>query len=155
MSEEQLRFLVKKIEEEKLRQWTFCAFNKKGDRISNVGEKNITAITWGVFPGMEIIQPTVCDTQSFSAWKSEAFALWSEWVNLYPEGSQSREIVKNVQDNYYLVLLFTDVQLGFADLREGSTHETQGFQMRSGCVWRVVNRQLLFSTSSGPCSPTP
>ncbi|CAI8053880.1 Methylenetetrahydrofolate reductase [Geodia barretti] len=34
------------------------------------------AVTWGVFPGMEIIQPTVVDPVSFHIWKDEAFMLW-------------------------------------------------------------------------------
>ncbi len=47
------------------------------------------AVTWGVFPGREIIQPTVVDPESFLVWKDEAFALWREqWGKLYPEGSK-------------------------------------------------------------------
>jgi methylenetetrahydrofolate reductase (NADPH) len=31
------------------------------------------AVTWGVFPGMEIIQPTVVDPISFLSWKVNRF----------------------------------------------------------------------------------
>jgi methylenetetrahydrofolate reductase (NADPH) len=63
-------------------------------------------VTWGVFPGREIIQPTVVDPESFLVWKDEAFALWTEqWAKLYPEGSTSRSIIEGISDSYYLVNL--------------------------------------------------
>ena len=34
------------------------AVNSSGHRINN-GPKGVTALTWGVFPGSEILQPTV------------------------------------------------------------------------------------------------
>lgn len=44
------------------------------------------AVTWGVFPGREVVQPTVVEFQSFLAWKDEAFAAWLEdWGLLYSE----------------------------------------------------------------------
>jgi methylenetetrahydrofolate reductase (NADPH) len=44
----------------------------------------VPAVTWGVFPGKEIIQPTVVDYNSFGIWKDEAFALWrSQWGQAY------------------------------------------------------------------------
>ncbi|KAG1655790.1 Methylenetetrahydrofolate reductase [Nymphon striatum] len=77
------------------------------------------AVTWGVFPGREIVQPTVVDSDSFKVWKSnlsqikylknegdEAFALWTEqWGKLYPEESPSRKLIKHVTESYYLVNL--------------------------------------------------
>ena len=36
------------------------------------------ALTWGVFPGREIVQPTIADYKTFLIWKDEAFALWIE-----------------------------------------------------------------------------
>lgn len=55
---------------------------------SEVDEQNhnrqVNAVTWGVFPDREIIQPTVVDTASFRVWKDEAFELWlSSWAALY------------------------------------------------------------------------
>ncbi|XP_028406469.1 methylenetetrahydrofolate reductase-like [Dendronephthya gigantea] len=64
------------------------------------------AVTWGVFPGKEIIQPTVVDPVSFQIWKDEAFALWKhQWARLYPEESKSREIIDTIHDSYMLVNL--------------------------------------------------
>lgn len=37
----------------------------------------ITAVTWGVFPGREVIQPTIVSVDSFRAWVGEAFDLWA------------------------------------------------------------------------------
>ncbi|KAF2358433.1 Eukaryotic-type methylenetetrahydrofolate reductase [Trinorchestia longiramus] len=64
------------------------------------------AVTWGVFPGTEIIQPTVVDPVSFKAWKDEAFTLWDEqWGKLYDENSKSRCVISHIADNYCLVNL--------------------------------------------------
>ena len=48
---------------------TYMAVNAAGDMISNVGPTDVNAVTWGVFPAKEIIQPTVVDPQSFAVWK--------------------------------------------------------------------------------------
>lgn len=64
------------------------------------------AVTWGVFPGREVLQPTVVDPVSFKVWKDEAFALWREqWGKLYPEGSPSRDLLTRISETYYLVNL--------------------------------------------------
>jgi len=64
-------------------------------------------VTWGVWPGSEIKQPTVVDPNVFcNIWKDEAFGLWhSQWASLYPEGSESRKVVTNIADTYYLVTI--------------------------------------------------
>ena len=48
---------------------TYMAVNAQGDMISNVGPTDVNAVTWGVFPAKEIVQPTVVDPQSFAVWK--------------------------------------------------------------------------------------
>jgi len=63
-----------------------------------------TAVTWGVFPGREIAQPTVVDVNAFMAWKDEAFALWDEWVDAIPqEDAVNRKLLRTIQGNWYLV----------------------------------------------------
>jgi methylenetetrahydrofolate reductase (NADPH) len=87
-------------------QLSITALNHKGDKVTNVtlGEKLVNAVTWGVFPNREIVQPTVVDVDSFRVWKDEAFALWiSQWQPLYEVGSESYELVQTVHDTYYLV----------------------------------------------------
>uniref|UniRef100_A0A3Q1M8J1 Methylenetetrahydrofolate reductase n=1 Tax=Bos taurus TaxID=9913 RepID=A0A3Q1M8J1_BOVIN len=78
----------------------------KGENITNAPELQPNAVTWGIFPGREIIQPTVVDPVSFMFWKDEAFALWIEqWGKLYEEESPSRMIIQYIHDNYFLVNL--------------------------------------------------
>eukprot|EP00069_Balaena_mysticetus_P020225 bmy_12774T0 len=78
----------------------------QGDNITNAPELQPNAVTWGIFPGREIIQPTVVDPVSFMFWKDEAFALWIEqWGKLYEEESPSRMIIQYIHDNYFLVNL--------------------------------------------------
>ncbi|KAG8434770.1 hypothetical protein GDO86_012933 [Hymenochirus boettgeri] len=80
--------------------------NVHGKNITNAPDLQPNAVTWGIFPGREIIQPTVVDPVSFMYWKDEAFALWIEqWAKLYEEESPSRMIIQYIHDNYYLVNL--------------------------------------------------
>ncbi|XP_041130627.1 methylenetetrahydrofolate reductase-like [Polyodon spathula] len=80
--------------------------NVKGENVTNAHDLQPNAVTWGIFPGREIIQPTVVDPVSFMSWKDEAFALWIEqWAKLYEEESPSRMIIQYIHDNYYLVNL--------------------------------------------------
>ncbi|KAE8591852.1 hypothetical protein XENTR_v10018592 [Xenopus tropicalis] len=80
--------------------------NVHGQNITNAADLQPSAVTWGIFPGREIIQPTVVDPVSFMYWKDEAFALWIEqWAKLYEEESPSRMIIQYIHDNYYLVNL--------------------------------------------------
>ena len=44
--------------------------NRSGDHfVTNCSESEPIAVTWGVFPGKEIIQPTIVDIVSFQVWK--------------------------------------------------------------------------------------
>ncbi|XP_075663566.1 putative methylenetetrahydrofolate reductase (NADH) [Castanea sativa] len=85
---------------------TYMAVNKEGNLISNVHQTAVNAVTWGVFPAKEIIQPTVVDPASFMVWKDEAFEIWSRgWASLFPEGDPSRKLLEEVQSSFYLVSL--------------------------------------------------
>lgn len=89
------------------------------------------AVTWGVFPGKEIIQPTVVDPVSFLTWKDEAFGLWKEsWAYLYEEDSHSRHVINHIHDNYYLVNL---VDNEFP---------------KETCLWQLVDQMLELAASS-------
>ncbi|CAI7797335.1 unnamed protein product, partial [Closterium sp. NIES-54] len=67
------------------------------------------AVTWGVFPGREVVQPTVADFMSFLAWKEEAFGAWVEdWAGLYKEEDEegtpvAKKLLQEIHDTYYLV----------------------------------------------------
>ena len=80
------------------------AINVKGESYSTLDEGAVTAVTWGVFPGREIIQPTVVDPKSFKIWKDEAYQLWlDEWRSLYDKDSPSWNVISEIHDNYFLV----------------------------------------------------
>lgn len=72
------------------------------------------AVTWGVFHGCEIKQPTIVDPISFQAWSEEAFGLWKEsWGKLYEPESESRKIIDKISQTYYLVnMVDNDFPLG-------------------------------------------
>ncbi|KAK9842600.1 hypothetical protein WJX81_008347 [Elliptochloris bilobata] len=83
---------------------TYMAVNAAGQSATNVPAGAVNAVTWGVFPAREVIQPTVVDPQSFLVWKDEAFALWTEeWGSLYAPGSRSRAVIEDIAGSWYLV----------------------------------------------------
>jgi len=85
----------------------FQVVNNSGRvNFTNIKNRRPIAVTWGVFPGREIVQPTIVDPISFNHWRTEAFGLWTEqWSKLYEAESQSRQIVDNIAQSYYLVNL--------------------------------------------------
>jgi len=83
------------------------AVNNHGKEL-HVGmeEGGATALTWGVFPNREILQPTIFDPATFLIWAEEAFSLWTTmWLNLYELGSDSYELIESIRDTYYLVAI--------------------------------------------------
>ncbi|KAK3735397.1 hypothetical protein QZH41_013389 [Actinostola sp. cb2023] len=89
--------------------------------ITNCNPLTPVAVTWGVFPGKEIMQPTVVDPISFKFWKDEAFSLWEQqWGRLYTEESQSRKVINEIISTYYLVNLVDN------DFVKGN------------CIWEVL-----------------
>ncbi|PWA44851.1 methylenetetrahydrofolate reductase 2 [Artemisia annua] len=94
-SAEKLNSLVEKIKA--YPSLTYIAVNKEGNLLSNVGKSDVNAVTWGVFPAKEIIQPTVVDPASFLIWKDEAFEIWSRgWAQLYPEDDSSKTLLQEL-----------------------------------------------------------
>lgn len=83
---------------------SFHALSRKGEEFRNTPLHSVTAVTWGVFPGQEIIQPTVVDSDSFAAWKDEAFELWqAQWASAYEPDSASAKVLQDMIDSYFLV----------------------------------------------------
>lgn len=62
---------------------TYYAVDKQGNLRTNTKDDDINAVTWGVFPGEEILQPTIVEKVSFLAWKDEVFSLIDEWVRVF------------------------------------------------------------------------
>jgi len=44
--------------------------------IFTIGTRSVTTLTWGVFPGREIMSPTIFEPQTFYVWAQEANELW-------------------------------------------------------------------------------
>jgi len=65
--------------------------------VTNVREDQVNAVTWGVFAGREVLQPTVVDHQAFEIWKTEAFSDWTEnWGMIYGIDSQSYKFLEAI-----------------------------------------------------------
>ncbi|KAJ2451353.1 methylenetetrahydrofolate reductase 1 [Coemansia sp. RSA 2424] len=92
---------------------TYYASNKGGDFITNAysgatpgAEENasaVTALTWGVFPGRAVVQPTLIDKMNFLAWRTEAFHTWTEWAAVFPKGSPQEIFLSATADACWLV----------------------------------------------------
>lgn len=83
---------------------SYTAISATGKTYSSRRLDLVTAITWGVFPDREIQQPTIVDYEAFTAWKSEAFALWSlQWQAIYDEESEAADLISRIHDEYFLV----------------------------------------------------
>ena len=101
---------------------SYQAMNLANETHTNLRPDAVSAVTWGIFPGKEIIQPTVVDVETFHIWKDEAFEIWREgWASLYPEDSASRRLLEEIHDSYWLLNLiennYTDGNI-FAIFRE-------------------------------------
>ncbi|KAL2262009.1 hypothetical protein VTK26DRAFT_2743 [Humicola hyalothermophila] len=66
-------------------------------------EASTNAVTWGVFPGKEIVTPTIIEEVSFRAWSEEAFGIWGEWAKIYPKGSESERFLERLRGDLWLV----------------------------------------------------
>jgi methylenetetrahydrofolate reductase (NADPH) len=90
----------------------FYASNAAGDFVSSDGsgeveravqEASTNAVTWGVFPGKEIITPTIIEEVSFRAWSEEAFGIWDEWAAVYGKGSDTEKLLRELRGDTWLV----------------------------------------------------
>ena len=99
-SPETAQYVFSLIKGDKYDQLTFMAANSAGD--SEANHDGVTAVTWGVFPGKEIVQPTIVDTASFAEWRKEAFALW---LVPYRPGEERfcPKVVQEVYTTFWLV----------------------------------------------------
>ncbi|TVY23028.1 Methylenetetrahydrofolate reductase [Lachnellula hyalina] len=93
--------LIQRIERDP--DLTYYAVNKAGELKTNAPGDGPNAVTWGVFPGKEIVQPTIVETISFLAWKDEAFRLGMDWAHCYSNLSPSRNLIQNMMENWFLV----------------------------------------------------
>lgn len=120
VSPELIAELITRIERDP--EMTYYAVNKAGDLKTNAPGDGPNAVTWGVFPGKEIVQPTIVETISFLAWKDEFFRLGEDWAKCYTSASPSRYVIEDLMDTWYLVnIVHNDfhVSTGIYDLFDG------------------------------------
>jgi methylenetetrahydrofolate reductase (NADPH) len=82
---------------------TYYAVSKTGELRTNTHDEGPNAVTWGIFPNREIVQPTIVETVSFLAWKDEAYRLGDDWSRCYPVGSSSRRLIEGLMNEWFLV----------------------------------------------------
>lgn len=84
---------------------SYYAVDKLGDLVSNCLDDDINAVTWGVFPGEEILQPTIVEKTSFLAWKDEVYCLFNEWAKIIKAEQgpqQSIDLLHHIGDEFVL-----------------------------------------------------
>ncbi|KAF3926654.1 hypothetical protein ABW21_db0200780 [Orbilia brochopaga] len=85
---------------------SFYAGNKAGEFETSMSSETATnAVTWGAFPGKEIVTPTIIEEVSFKAWRDEAFDIWSEWQRIYPPSSPTAKLLGDIKDKVWLVTI--------------------------------------------------
>merc|ERR1740124_2028107 len=105
VSPENVRRLVEMVAE-RPRMNLYAVDNSGRELREGVEEGGVTALTWGVFPNREVLQPTIFDSGIFLVWAEEAFSLWtSMWLNLYEMDSKSYELIETIRDTYYPVAI--------------------------------------------------
>jgi len=82
---------------------TYFAVNQHGDLKTNSPDEGPNAVTWGVFPGKEIVQPSIVETVSVLAWRDEFYRLGSDWSRCYDATTPSRYVINDLMQNWYLV----------------------------------------------------
>jgi len=86
---------------------TYLASSIDGELVSKPTLQR-NALTWGIFPGKEVVQTTLISSESFDIWKKEAFSIWQKsWISLLPPQvcPDAIQIIKGMAKSYYLVNL--------------------------------------------------
>ncbi|CCC69895.1 hypothetical protein NCAS_0D03140 [Naumovozyma castellii] len=85
---------------------TYFAVDSKGTLTSNHPDgSRANAVTWGIFPGREVLQPTIVEKVSFLAWKEEFYYILQEWELNFQENEklESAHFLQHLIDDFVLV----------------------------------------------------
>lgn len=142
---------------EKNEDLTYHATNKDGELKTNTADSP-NALTWGIFAGREIIQPTIVETISFLAWKDEAFRLGEDWAKCHDASSPSRKLIQQVMDDWYLVNIGTSQHLSSMQplltfLQSTMTSTGQTPFSSSLRIWKSRTSTSRFLESRDPTAP--
>ena len=95
----------------------YCVDKNSKEPITNHAYDEPIALTWGVFPGKEVMQPTIMQKDALMAWKGEAFELWREFRDIYEVGRVSWELINEIYHTYSLVtVVYNDYTKGAEQL---------------------------------------
>ncbi|QLQ82105.1 hypothetical protein HG537_0G03600 [Torulaspora globosa] len=85
---------------------TYFAVDDEGNLLTNHPDGcRANSVTWGIFPGREVLQPTIVEKVSFLAWKEEFFHILKEWrLNFQNHQIQeSVDLLTHLISDYVLV----------------------------------------------------
>ncbi|KAI0478456.1 methylenetetrahydrofolate reduct [Xylariaceae sp. FL0804] len=82
---------------------TYYVVDQAGVFRTNAPSEGPNAVTWGVFPGKEIVQPTIVESISFLAWKDEAYRLGMDWAHCHDANTPSRALIEHIMNEWYLI----------------------------------------------------
>ncbi|KDN38871.1 MTHFR-domain-containing protein [Tilletiaria anomala UBC 951] len=103
ITEQEKEALKEQIAEHGSSVVSFFAGNRHGAFETNMEAGKSNAVTWAVFPGREIVQPTIIEEDSFKAWCQEAFAIWAEWELLFPPQSATKQLLHEIGEQRWLI----------------------------------------------------
>ena len=83
-------------------QISYYAGNAAGEFLSSETAQARHAVTWGSFPGKEIVTATMVEEVSFRQWVEEAFGRWGEWARCV-RGAPSRAFLRRQTEGCWLV----------------------------------------------------
>lgn len=85
---------------------TYFAVDDEGNLSTNHPDGcRANSVTWGIFPGREVLQPTIVEKVSFLAWKEEFFHILKEWrLNFQNHQiTDSADLLTHLISDYLLV----------------------------------------------------
>ncbi|AMD19811.1 HCL340Cp [Eremothecium sinecaudum] len=85
----------------------FSIDNEDNLNTNHPDDTKAIAVTWGVFPGREVLQPTIVEKVSFIAWKEEFYRILDDWrLRFSANGdSKSAELLQTIINDYALVTI--------------------------------------------------
>lgn len=112
-------------------------FVRKG---GNDAEPRTDAVTWGVFPGKEIVSPTIVEEESFRSWAGEAWGVWGEWAAVMDRRAEAAESRKYLewcgQDGWLVNVIWHDF-VGMCKSRDEKTKDDEEWRGYKG-LWEAL-----------------
>lgn len=122
-------------------QCSYLAQSAKGEFVRKGGESaepRTDAVTWGVFPGKEIVSPTIVEEESFRSWAQEAWGVWGEWAAIMPkENEEARKYLEWCGQDGWLVNVIWHDFVGMCKSREEKTRDELEWKGYKG-LWEIL-----------------